>query len=334
MLETNDLCVNFSIQSKSGRKSLKAVNAVNIHIEKGDALGLVGESGSGKSTVGKTVLRLTKHSSGNIRFDDLDVTKMTSREEKKFRQRAQMVFQDPHSALNPRMTIYRSVAEPLVLHTKLRGAALREKVSDLLEIVGLQQQFLYRYPHELSGGQKQRVCIARAIALNPELLVLDEPTSALDVSVQAQILEFLKSLQKDLNLSYLFISHNLAVIRYVCNKVAVMYLGQIVEQGETEELFNDPKHPYTKALLEAVPLPQTGQDRRSKPLHGDVPSPLDLPAGCFFSSRCEKAISGLCDSQPAPNVQLSAGRYVRCHLFDEVNEQTATLATSILATGD
>ncbi len=334
MLETKDLCVEFSIHSKEGKKSLKAVNAVNIHIEKGDSLGLVGESGSGKSTVGKTVLRLTKHTSGGILFDDRDVTQLTAREEKEFRQRAQMIFQDPHSALNPRMTIYRSVAEPLILHTKLRGAVLREKVSDLLQIVGLQQQFLYRYPHELSGGQKQRVCIARAIALNPDFLVLDEPTSALDVSVQAQILEFLKSLQRELDLSYLFISHNLAVIRYVCNKVAVMYLGQIVEQGETEEVFSNPKHPYTKALLEAVPLPQTGQDRRSKPLRGDVPSPLDLPAGCFFNTRCEKAIQGVCDNQPAPNVQLGKGRHVRCHLYDELVEPAKTSSEPVMATGD
>jgi peptide/nickel transport system ATP-binding protein/oligopeptide transport system ATP-binding protein len=228
-----------------------------------------------------------------------------------------MVFQDPHSALNPRMTILRSVGEPLVLHTKLRGAALRKKVSELLDIVGMQQQFLYRYPHELSGGQKQRVCIARAIALNPELLVLDEPTSALDVSVQAQILEFLKSIQKQLDLTYLFISHNLAVIRYVCNKTAVMYLGQIVEQGDTEEVFSNPKHPYTKALLEAVPLPKSGQPRRSSPLKGDIPSPINLPTGCYFHTRCDQAISGTCDIKPVANSTLPNGRQVRCVLYQQ-----------------
>ena len=317
MLETQDLTVGFTVRSGNGKAILTAVNKVNLNIRKGDSLGLVGESGSGKSTVGRTILHLNHSSSGRIIFDGKDITKIDRPGEKLLRRRAQMVFQDPHSALNPRMTILRTVAEPLVLHTKLRGAALREKVCNILETVGLQKQFLYRYPHELSGGQKQRVCIARAIALNPELLVLDEPTSALDVSVQAQILEFLKTIQKELDLTYLFISHNLAVIRYVCNRIAVMYLGQIVEQGETEEIFTNPKHPYTQALLAAVPLPEAGQDRRSKPLHGDIPSPLDLPKGCFFAGRCEQAIAGVCDQKPVENTTLENGHVVRCVLYDE-----------------
>lgn len=324
MLETRDLTVNFPVKSGGKKALLTAVNHVNLHIEKGDALGLVGESGSGKSTVGRTILHLNKSSGGNVILDGQDITQLKAADEKVLRRRAQMVFQDPHSALNPRMTIMRSVAEPLILHTNLRGAPLREKVGSLLEIVGLQKQFLYRYPHELSGGQKQRVCIARAIALNPELLVLDEPTSALDVSVQAQILEFLKSIQKELDLTYLFISHNLAVIRYVCNRIAVMYLGQIVEQGETEEVFNNPKHPYTRALLEAVPLPEPGQPRRGKPLVGDIPSPLDLPKGCFFNNRCEKAMAGICDVAPVSNFTVENGREVRCVLYDpDLQRQSA-----------
>ena len=317
MLEIRNLDVSFAAKSKRRRALVRAVNGVSLTLEKGDSLGLVGESGSGKTTVGRAVLGLNHVSSGQIIFDGDDITKLSGSVEKKFRSRAQMVFQDPHSALNPRMTILRSVAEPLVLHTRLRGAALREKVGELLEIVGLQQQFLYRYPHELSGGQKQRVCIARAIALNPELLVLDEPTSSLDVSVQAQILEFLKSIQKELDLTYLFISHNLAVIRYVCNKTAVMYLGQVVEQGDTESVFSDPKHPYTKALLAAVPLPKSGQPRRSEPLKGDIPSPINLPKGCFFHSRCAQAVKGTCDEKPVPNIILPDGRQVRCILFQD-----------------
>ncbi|WP_340149953.1 ABC transporter ATP-binding protein [uncultured Sneathiella sp.] len=330
MLETHDLTVGFPVRADGKKAILTAVNKVNLRIEKGDALGLVGESGSGKSTVGRTILHLNRATGGSVTLDGQDITRLNAADEKVLRRRAQMVFQDPHSALNPRMTIMRSVAEPLILHTKLRGAELREKVGSLLEIVGLQKQFLYRYPHELSGGQKQRVCIARAIALNPELLVLDEPTSALDVSVQAQILEFLKSIQKELDLTYLFISHNLAVIRYVCNRVAVMYLGQIVEQGETEEVFSNPKHPYTKALLEAVPLPEPGQPRRGKPIVGDIPSPLNLPKGCFFNTRCEKAIAGVCDQKPVPNFTTEDGRRVRCVLYDpEVQPQAAAAAAAL-----
>jgi len=317
MLDIQNLDVNFRTGSVRGDAVIRAVNGVSLHLEKGDALGLVGESGSGKTTVGRTVLGLNHISAGQILFDGKSIADFSASAENDFRSRAQMVFQDPHSALNPRMTILRSVGEPLILHTQLRGAALRRRVSELLDIVGLQQQFLYRYPHELSGGQKQRVCIARAIALNPELLVLDEPTSALDVSVQAQILEFLKSIQKQLDLTYLFISHNLAVIRYVCNKTAVMYLGQIVEQGDTEEVFSNPKHPYTKALLAAEPLPKSGQPRRSNPLGGDIPSPINLPTGCYFHTRCDQAISGTCDINPVAISTLPDGRQVRCVLYQQ-----------------
>ncbi len=317
MLETTNLTVGFPLKVGSKNVVLKAVNDISINVSKGDSLGIVGESGSGKSTVGRTILRLNPVTSGSIKFDGEEISDLNTLEEKNFRKRAQMVFQDPHSALNPRMTILRSVAEPLVIHTKLQGTELREKVENLLEIVGLQKQFLYRYPHELSGGQKQRVCIARAIALNPELLILDEPTSALDVSVQAQILEFLKSIQKELDLTFLFISHNLAVIRYICNRVAVMYLGQIVEEGNTEDIFKNPQHPYTKALLEAVPLPEAGQDRRGKPITGDIPSPLNLPKGCYFQSRCEKMMPGICDKKAVPDCKLINGRTVRCMLFED-----------------
>jgi len=317
MLDIRSLDVNFITKSKNKGSVVRAVNNVSLKIEKGDSLGLVGESGSGKTTVGRTVVGLNNISAGEIFLDGENTLGPSGKFDKKLHLRAQMDFQDQHSALNPRMTILRSVSEPLILHTCLRGAALHKKVSELLEIVGLQQQFLYRYPHELSGGQKQRVCIARAIALKPELLVLDEPTSALDVSVHALVLEFLRSIQAQLDLTYLFISHNLAVVRYVCNKTAVMYLGQIVEQGDTEKIFNDPKHPYTKALLEAVPLPKSGQERRSKPLWGDIPSPINLPEGCLFHTRCVHAKAGICDKNQVPMSILSDGRQVRCILFQE-----------------
>ncbi|MBE7637090.1 ATP-binding cassette domain-containing protein [Sneathiella sp. P13V-1] len=316
MLDIKNLKVGFPVGSGRNKATLMAVNGVTLSVGRGEAMGIVGESGSGKSTVGRTLLHLNHSSGGNFYLDGEDITTINSKQEKQLRKKAQMIFQDPHSALNPRMTIMRSVAEPLILHTKVRGAELREKVGELLEIVGLQKQFLYRYPHELSGGQKQRVCIARAIALNPELLVLDEPTSALDVSVQAQILEFLKKLQKDRQLTYLFISHNLAVVRYMCSQVAVMYLGQIVEQGSTEEIFNNPRHPYTQALLEAVPLPEAGQPRRSHPLVGDIPSPLSPPPGCAFNSRCQQAIDGVCGKILPENQDIADGHVVKCHLYE------------------
>lgn len=330
MLDIKDLKVGFPVGSGRDKAMLMAVNGISLSVEKGEAMGVVGESGSGKSTVGRTLLHLNHSSGGSFFLNGEDITKINSRQEKQLRKKAQMIFQDPHSALNPRMTIMRSVAEPLILHTDLKGAVLREKVGELLEIVGLQKQFLYRYPHELSGGQKQRVCIARAIALNPELLVLDEPTSALDVSVQAQILEFLKKLQKERQLTYLFISHNLAVVRYMCSRVAVMYLGQIVEQGNTEEIFNNPQHPYTQALLDAVPLPEAGQPRRSHPLIGDIPSPLAPPPGCAFSSRCGHAISGVCDREIPPYSNVNDVHSVRCHLYENgvSNEEPIAMAGS------
>lgn len=292
MIEIDDLHVHFEVPD--GRV-LRAVQGVSLKVARGESLGLVGESGSGKTTVGKAALNLLPITSGRISIDGRDLGSLGRSDQRWLRRTAQIVFQDPHSALNPRMTVFRNVAEPLILHTDLRGQALHGRVAELFEIVGLQAQFLYRYPHELSGGQKQRVCIARAIALNPALLVLDEPTSALDVSVQAQILEFLKALQIERNLTYLFISHNLAVVRAVCTRVAVMYLGRIVEIGETETIFSTPRHPYTRALLNAVPHPAATQPDRGQPLMGEIPSAIDPPPGCAFFSRCSQRKPGICD---------------------------------------
>jgi peptide/nickel transport system ATP-binding protein/oligopeptide transport system ATP-binding protein len=315
MLELQELKVHFRVSGRGMRKAVvAAVNGVSLTVAKGDALGLVGESGSGKTTVGKALLHLVPITDGRILIDGEDMSTLNGDRERKLRRTAQMIFQDPHSALNPRMSIERSVAEPLILHTGLRGAALRRRVSELFEIVGLPSEFLRRYSHELSGGQKQRVCIARAIALNPALLILDEPTSALDVSVQSQILEFLRSLQRDMHLTYLFISHNLAVVRYLCNQIAVMYLGEIVEQGPTEAVFRQPRHPYTQALLRAVPYPQAVQPDRGPPLLGDIPSPIDLPAGCSFYSRCPVRIEGTCERIAPPPVRISHDQFVHCHL--------------------
>ena len=316
MLELRNLHVHFDVSGRRGsRIVVRAVNGVSLKIARGEAVGLVGESGSGKSTIGKAALRLVDATDGAVLLDGEDITRLRRADQRPLRRKAQMVFQDPHSALNPRMTVLRSVAEPLILHSDLRGTALWRRVAELLEIVGLEHQFIYRYPHELSGGQKQRVCIARAIALNPALLVLDEPTSALDVSVQAQILEFLKALQKEMDLTFLFISHNLAVVRYLCARVAVMYLGRIVEEGETEDVFNTPRHPYTEALLSAVPWPEAKQPAGRAPLHGDVPSPVDLPPGCSFHTRCPRHMAGTCDVVPPPEVEVGAGHRAACHLY-------------------
>lgn len=318
MLELRDLSVHFDVSKRGkGKTIVRAVNGVNLAIDKGEAVALVGESGSGKSTVGKAALRLVDATDGRILLDGVDITHLDRDRQMPLRRKAQMVFQDPHSALNPRMTILRSVAEPLVLHTALRGQALQRRVTELLDIVGLQAQFLYRYPHELSGGQKQRVCIARAIALNPNLLVLDEPTSALDVSVQAQILEFLRALQSDLGLTFLFISHNLAVVRYLCSRVAVMYLGRIVEEGATETVFTDPKHPYTQALLRAVPWPEATQPEKRVPLTGDIPSPVNLPSGCSFHTRCPFARERCHTEIPAWRALVS-NHHVACHFAEDL----------------
>jgi len=316
MLAVENLKVHFDVKNNRGVKTkLRAVDGVSLHLKKGEAYGIVGESGSGKSTIGKAVLNLAPKTEGKIEIDGRDITMTNRANEAWLRQHAQIVFQDPHSALNPRMTIMRSVAEPIIVHTKTRGHDLRRRVEELLDIVGLSKQFIYRYPHELSGGQKQRVCIARAIALEPSLLILDEPTSALDVSVQSQILEFLASLQKDLNLTYLFISHNLSVVRYLCQRVGVMYLGNIIEEGTTKTVFEHPRHPYTKALLGAIPYPRATQPQSAPPLIGDIPSPVDLPVGCRFHTRCPVKVANLCD-RLAPEHHHQMSGWASCHLLD------------------
>ncbi|TYB85623.1 ABC transporter ATP-binding protein [Oceaniovalibus sp. ACAM 378] len=322
MLAIRDLDVHFPLVNG---QLVRAVEKLSLTLRAGETVGLVGESGSGKTTVGKTALRLVRATAGQIEIDGMDVIGASNRDLKKLRQKAQIIFQDPHSSLNPRMTIRRAVSEGLILNTSLRGKALRDRVAETLDAMGLSAQFHDRYPHELSGGQKQRVCIARALVLEPDLLVLDEPTSALDVSVQAQILGILKDLRATRPaLTQLFISHNLAVVRFLCERVAVMYLGRIVEEGPVEQVFDDPCHPYTRALLSAVPVPEARARPDRMRLTGDIPSPTNVPKGCSFHTRCPIAEKGLCDTTPPPLRRTGEARMALCHFAEPMLETPAT----------
>jgi oligopeptide transport system ATP-binding protein len=300
-------------QGKDG--NVRAVDGISFFIREGNSFSLVGESGSGKTTVARTILRLIEPTEGEVLWEGRDICKFSESEMKELRRNMQMIFQDPHSSLNPRKTVFKSIAEPLVIHEGTKGRKLRQRIEELLEIVGLKGEHMFRYPHELSGGQKQRVGIARALSLHPKLLILDEPTSALDVSVQAQMLNFLESLQERMNLTYLFISHNLAVIRYTCDAVAVMYLGKIIEMGETECIFSSPRHPYTKALVSAVPLPQAEQPESTILLEGDIPSATHIPSGCRFHTRCPEKIGAICEEAEPSTQFFSDGSQVNCHLY-------------------
>ena len=319
-LEVKELDKHFPLKggflSRTGL-TVKAVRRVSFEIEAGESYGIVGESGSGKTTLGRTILRLIDPTSGDIYFNGENLCKLDQEMLRRRRRDMQMIFQDPHSSLNPRKTIIKSVGEPLVIYDHMRGRALRQRVQELMEIVGLKKEHMYRFPHELSGGQKQRVGIARALALNPKMLILDEPTSALDVSVQAQTLNFLEELQEKMSLTYLFISHNLSVIRYVCDRMAVMYLGRIVEEGDVNELFDAPEHPYTRALLSAVPMPQARQPDTEILLEGDIPSPLNIPSGCCFHTRCPEKVGDICHQVDPETIRLSPTHTTACHRYSE-----------------
>jgi len=314
IVEVENLRKYFPVIGERKKEYVKAVEDVSFAIQQGETVGLVGESGCGKTTVGRTILRLITPTAGQVFFKGRNLFILKREELRRTRRKIGVVFQDPYSSLDPRMNVRDIVGEPLKTHTNLKGLRLQERVIELLAQVGLKEDSLYRYPHEFSGGLRQRIVMARALALDPDFIVLDEPTSALDVSVQAQVLNLIIRLQKKLNLTYLFISHDLIVVRYIANRIMVMYLGRIVEIGPADEIFNHPLHPYTKALVSAVPIPDVHQQRKEILLEGSVPSPIDVPSGCSFHTRCPGAKKEICKRELPILKKVGKGHYVACHL--------------------
>jgi oligopeptide transport system ATP-binding protein len=296
---------------------LKAIDDVSFSINEGETLGLVGESGCGKTTTGRSILGLYEPTAGEVSFDGIDVYKMGRKQEEGFRRSAQMIFQDPYASLNPRMTVGDIIAEGIDIHKLCTGEERTKKIYELLNLVGLNKDHINRFPHEFSGGQRQRIGIARALAIQPKFIVCDEPISALDVSIQAQIVNLLMDLQQKLNLTYLFIAHDLSMVKHISNRVAVMYLGAIFEIAESMELYDHPMHPYTKALLSAIPVadPKIEKSRERVLLKGDVPSPIHSNPGCKFAGRCQFA-SSICREKPPEMREISKGHYAACHALD------------------
>jgi oligopeptide/dipeptide ABC transporter ATP-binding protein len=323
LVEVDDLSVEFRVSGRDWRAStakLRAVDRVSFSVERGETLALVGESGCGKTTVGRTLVRLYEPLSGSIRFDGEDVANLSGSALQAFRRRAQLIFQDPYASLDPRMKVEDIVAEPLRAHSSGTRAERGARVRELLERVGLSAVAANRFPNAFSGGQRQRIGIARALALEPDFLVADEPVSALDVSVQAQIVNLLKELQRDLGLTLLFIAHDLAVVRQIATRVAVMYLGSVVELGARDAIFEQPAHPYTRALLSAVPVPDPARERARERivLRGDVPSPVDPPPGCRFHTRCPFAQPERCADEAPVLRPVGGGRLAACHYAEEI----------------
>jgi oligopeptide/dipeptide ABC transporter ATP-binding protein len=316
LLKTDGLLKWFPIRGgmfSRTRAFVRAVDGVSLGVRRGETFGLVGESGCGKTTLGRTIMRLTDPSKGTITFEGEDISQIKRRNLKRVRRRMQMVFQDPYASLDPRQSVRSALVEPMKIHhTVSSKSEMNRNAEELIEKVGLNPDHLARFPHEFSGGQRQRIAIAIALAVKPTFILLDEPTSSLDVSVQAQILKLLKDIQKDMGLTYVFISHNLAVIRQMCPRTAVMYLGRIVELAETQRLFENPKHPYTHALLSSVPVPDPAKRKELATLQGDVPSPVGIPEGCRFRTRCSYATDTCANVHP-PMVEVEKNHWIECH---------------------
>ena len=316
LIEVKNLKKHFKV----GRnKTLKAVDGVNFKIYKGETLGLVGESGCGKTTCGKTVMGLYGASDGEVLFEGVDIHKLDKKARKDFTRKAQIIFQDPYSSLNPRMTVEDIIGECIDIHGLYKGNNRTQKVHELLELVGLNKEHAQRFPHEFSGGQRQRIGIARALAIEPEFIVCDEPISALDVSIQAQVVNLLIELQEKKNLTYLFIAHDLSMVKHISDRVAVMYLGHIVEFAESHELYENPKHPYTKALMSAIPIPDPEEEKNKTriPLDGEIPSPINPKPGCRFVTRCQYA-TDLCKTETPRLKEVGEEHFIACHRVGEI----------------
>lgn len=319
LLEVKNLKKYFPIETNFFGKTtryLKAVDDVSFKVEKGTTIGIIGESGCGKTTLGRTILKLYDIDGGEVYFDGNNITNLSAKEMRKYRTDMQLIFQDPYSSLPPRMTVGSIIAEAVKVHKIVPENEVYSYVLDIMKKCGLQPQYYDRYPHEFSGGQRQRICIARALTVKPKLVICDEPVSALDVSIQAQIINLLKDLQNTMGLTYVFISHDLSVVKYITDQIMVMYLGNTMEHGVTEDIFNNPLHPYTKALFSAVPIPDPDVKMQRIILEGDIPSPANPPKGCKFHTRCSECMK-VCKFKNPANIEVTPNHFVACHLYDQ-----------------